>query len=371
MNGPYVGILLDSRVYRGIPKGKTGHEVLELYEKAAERYGVVPCYLRLDDLRPEVRAVKTYVRGRQGRYRRVAVPLPSVVHNRAATGSAQARRKLKRLASSGIILFNPKNGFGKWNVYRMLSKNASLAPHLPETHPATNASLRDMIRRHDSLILKPNRGSLGVGVVRLDAVDRAAGRWRASIAYGRRRIAIPFCSDGRLPGAVRQKIVRAFYLVQQRIPLAEPEGRPFDVRVSVQRGDDGAWRVTGVVGKWAAPGSYLTNVAQGAQVSSLDALLSKCRFDDPVAVERSVHALALSVAEQLGAEVPHLADLGLDIGVTKDGFPMLIECNTRDLRYSFKLAGMDREFTASYAHPIGYAAYLLSELALRNRSVSR
>lgn len=371
MDGPYVGILLDSRIYRGIPKDKTGHEALELYEKAAEQYGVVPCYLRLDDLRPEAKTVKTYMRGGQGRYQRVAVPVPLVVHNRVVAGSAWARRKLKRLAASGIILFNPTNGYGKWNVYRMLSKNASLVPHLPETRPATNASLRDMMRRHDSLMLKPNRGSLGVGIIRLDALDRAAGQWRASIAYGRRRIAIPFRSDGRLPGAVKRRLAHAFYLVQQRIPLAEPEGRPFDVRVSVQRGDDGAWRVTGLVGKWAAPGSYLANVAQGAQVFSLDALFRKCGFGDPAAIEQGIRALALSVAEQLGADVPYLADLGLDIGVTKDGFPMLIECNTRDLRYSFKLAGMDREFAAAYAHPIGYGAYLLSELARRNRNVSR
>lgn len=47
------------------------------------------------------------------------------------------------------------------------------------------------------------------------------------------------------------------------IALATYKGRPYDLRVSVQRGTTGKWQVTGVVGKVAGAGRHVTNVAKG------------------------------------------------------------------------------------------------------------
>ncbi|WP_376768681.1 YheC/YheD family protein [Paenibacillus foliorum] len=48
------------------------------------------------------------------------------------------------------------------------------------------------------------------------------------------------------------------------MPLATYEGRPFDLRISVQRDASGEWQLTGIVAKIASKKTLLTNIAQGA-----------------------------------------------------------------------------------------------------------
>ncbi|MFJ7726777.1 YheC/YheD family protein [Neobacillus sp. NPDC097160] len=52
-----------------------------------------------------------------------------------------------------------------------------------------------------------------------------------------------------------------------------------------------------------------------------------------------------------------LADVGFDIGLRKNGHPVLIECNCKDLRYSFRLANLFNEWKQTYFNPIGYGRY--------------
>jgi hypothetical protein len=65
------------------------------------------------------------------------------------------------------------------------------------------------------------------------------------------------------------------------------------------------------------------------------------------------------IAKELEEHFPNLADMGLDIGITSDGFPMFIECNARDLRTGFRNADMHSAWKESYKTPIAYGKYLL------------
>lgn len=137
-------------------------------------------------------------------------------------------------------------------------------------------------------------------------------------------------------------------------------GQPFDLRVSVQRGAMGQWQVTGIVAKVASKRCFLTNVAQGGTVYRLEPILiAEYPHLQPKAVIKGIEQFSLQVAEHLGNHLPHMADLGLDVGITIEGFPMLIECNGKDQRYSFREAGMLQEWKATYDNPMAYARYLL------------
>ena len=43
----YVGILIDSSVYRGIKRRKTDYENLHFYEEAGKELNIIPCFFRL------------------------------------------------------------------------------------------------------------------------------------------------------------------------------------------------------------------------------------------------------------------------------------------------------------------------------------
>ncbi|WKL03643.1 hypothetical protein Q0F98_09335 [Paenibacillus amylolyticus] len=76
-------------------------------------------------------------------------------------------------------------------------------------------------------------------------------------------------SKGQLPSATLRRIFRHAYLIEERIPLVRYEGRPVDLQVSVQRGSDGLWGITGMFAKAAPAHTFVTNIAQGSKVMKL------------------------------------------------------------------------------------------------------
>lgn len=357
MNEPIVGILLNDRTFNGIRRGRTAHEALPLYEHAALRLNCQVCYFRLQDISIKNKTVHAIIPEPHGQgFQKRLIPLPSVIHNRAIHLHKKANLKLARLHAAGYFIYNRQTRYSKWFIHRLLMKDESIRPHLPETHLATVPRIRSMMRRYNELIIKPANGSIGRGIMKL---KKRGERWRLvyrSLQRPRRWRGLP--ASKRLPSVLRHAIRRKTYLVQQCIPLATYLNRPFDLRVSVQRNRTGAWQVTGIIGKVAPAKLFLTNVAQGGSVYTLDHLLYANASLDPHLhphdVCRNVETFALRVAEHLGKHLVNLADIGLDIGITPQGFPMFIECNCRDLRYSFQEGGMEETWAETYHQPISY-----------------
>jgi glutathione synthase/RimK-type ligase-like ATP-grasp enzyme len=360
MKVPYVGILLNQSMYSGIPYRKTQTEVLAFYEEGARLYGVKPCYLRLEDLRPGQGIVPAYVK--QGeKYERVTVPLPRVIHNRALLFSARARHTLARIMENQVIVFNQWNRYSKLYIHSLLWTDLALRPHLPHTVSGTVENVKRMMKRYDALFIKPNSGSIGFGIMHLMRVGRS---WKWSYAVwenGRKRWRNTVFS-GNLPALLIRKLHSRRYHIQEALPLATHRGNPFDLRVSVQKDVSGTWQVTGMAGKVAPAGRFLSNVGQGGKVQRLSTLLTEYPHLDETAVKQTVSEFALRVVRKLEESIPGLADVGLDIGITREGTPLFIECNGRDQRYAFRNARMMKEWKATYANPMGYAAYLLEKM---------
>jgi hypothetical protein len=221
---------------------------------------------------------------------------------------------------------------------------------LPETKRASSGNFIEMMEKHRELIIKPSRGSLGGGVVMVEKKDDKI--WE--VHYNQKREA--FANEW--PEIIRKKVLNKSYIIQERIPLLEYQGCPFDLRVSVQKNGLGEWQVTGVVGKVAKIGNYVTNVAKGGTCRTLPELLNDFSDLDYNEVYHSIEDFSIKAVMELNKYFPYLADVGLDIGLTNEGFPMFIECNGRDLRITFGKAKMHEVWKATYTTPISYARYL-------------
>lgn len=360
MDNAYVGILFNASTYRGIPLGRTQRESLSAYEEAGQEFGVIPCFLQLKDIQANQPFTTAYVKTKYG-YMKKSIPTPKVIHNRAMYFQASANHQLERLAKSGIHIFNQVTRYGKLYIHQLLQADPHLRPYLPETMTLTTAHLRMMMNKYDSLILKPNNSSLGRGLMKLQRIKESWFiTYPSSTNKGGHRT-LPMKTDN-LPTAVKLLTAREAYLIQEYIPLAKYQKRPFDLRVSVQRNETGIWQITGIIARVAAGQKFVTNLARGGHSLPITKVLSEAlpHISHPSLVGR-IHQLALRIATHLQTELPHIADIGLDIGITEDGLPQFIECNGRDARYSFLEAGQLTTWKATFRNPIGYASYLLQE----------
>jgi YheC/D like ATP-grasp len=349
--------MIGAAVFRGIPNGRTAFEHLPFYEEAGEKYGVTPCYFRFEDITPGVKQVNAYVKNEQGTYILQMVPRPQVIHNRVFKVKPAQRRKIKKLKKEGIIFFNEYNRYRKKKINDLLAKDPILIAHIPETLSATGENVRLMMKKHDELILKPNSGTLGIGIVNLS--KREDGEWEMT---HREKDSLISESFTEMPPRLKEQLSRKNVIVQQRIPLAESRDGVFDMRVSVQKNREGVWQVSGIVGKVAKKGWYMTNVARGGSCRTFLDLMEALPHLSPEGVYENMKELAIRAAGQLEKHLPPLADLGFDMGITEEGFPMFIECNFRDLRYSFKNAGMMEEWKETHMSLVGYACHLLESV---------
>lgn len=358
MKQDYVGILLNSGMFRGIPQRKTGQESISNYEEAAREHGLIPCFLRLGDIDLFRGTCSGYVsNGKE--YVITDLPLPPVIHNRALYPEPAAHQQIRNLISRGIAIFNVNNRYGKDVIHRLLWNAPHLRGYLPEAAPAKPAALRAMMSRYSDLMLKPIRGSVGYGIMRLRRNEQS---WELIYASKDKKnewrtAKLP---QGDLPLWTRRLLQQTPYLVQERIPLAEYDSRPIDLRVTVQRGGLGEWAVTGLFAKVARKGSFLCNIAKGGEViPAAELLVHVLSPHSASAALAHAEALALAISRYLGKQLPLLADLGLDIGLTMSGRPYLIECNGRDQRYGFRKAGLTEIWKNTYRQPMSYARYLL------------
>ncbi|MDQ0090784.1 hypothetical protein J2T12_004207 [Paenibacillus anaericanus] len=358
MGQDHVGILLNTSMYRGIPQRRTGQESISNYEEAAQTYGFIPCFLRLGDI--DVRkGVSVAYKFNGYDYVKSVIPTPAVIHNRALYADRSAHQKIRNIISQGKIIYNVNNRYSKDVVHRLLWNDPYICQYLPNSASASSSSLRLMMSRYSDLILKPIRGSVGHGILRLKR-DKDGWFIIHPSRSGKNGWTTTRLRRGELPVWTRRLLIHVPYLIQERIPLAEYESRPLDIRITVQRGTTGQWTVTGLFAKVAPKGSFISNIAKGGRAFPVDLLLTEVFAPHIVpTVITHVKTLALAVATHLSSQLPLLGDLGMDIGLTMDGRPYFIECNGRDQRYGFRKAELNETWKDTYRRPMAFARYLL------------
>lgn len=346
-----IGVLVDRRELRRALAGRPTKERIALYRQIAVEDPEISLVLfPIQGIQIARNRLRAYAPTPNG-WRKVVVPIPKVIHKRVIHRSPAAIRTLQRLQDRGVILVNPNGMRNKVHMHALLSQDPDIRDHLPITAPYRHAMLRRLLGRRMSLILKPQLGSAGYGVVRIDPLKRGRTRimGRGVRTLSRRALR---------KHLGRQRILRR-YLIQQCIDLARHGGKPFDFRVPVQRDATGDWSVPGMVAKVARRHRFLTNMAQGGEaVPGMQMLESVFPGETAKKIAQEIERLAIAVAQAVSKEHSHAADLGLDIGVDAKGKPWLIEVNTRDQRITFAQAGLATAFRDLYRNPLAYCTHL-------------
>ncbi|AHM67709.1 YheC/YheD family protein [Paenibacillus polymyxa] len=360
----HVGVMLNPATYRGIPIMRTRYESIANYEEAGLSYELIPCFLRLEDIHISTGTCRAFVKN-GNEYRQMTLPLPPVIHNRTLYRQNENARDINRLVHKGFYIFNEQNRFGKDHIHAILQEDPLLHSHLPKTLQGDPSSIRTLMEQTGDVVIKPSSGSVGRGIMRL---RHSSGSWTLQCAHPTisGRWSTLRLNVGELPLFLHKRLMRVPHIIQETIPLALCDNRPFDIRVTVQRGYGGIWGVTGMFAKIAPSHTFVSNVAQGGTARSLPEVLSRTETVQTSNIARlmnELERLSLQIVHRLAQHLPRLADVGLDLGITHEGKIIFIECNGRDQRYGFSQAGMSNVWKETYAQPMAYARWLLERMS--------
>lgn len=200
---------------------------------------------------------------------------------------------------------------------------------LREYLPATKLFSPDMLWRYvedyEKVMLKPSGGGGGAGIIQL--TDKGNDRYLVHAGSTKRVV------EGRekTVSYVKSLFRPKQYLLQPLISLGRINGRPFDVRVMVQRsGKKSPWTVTGWVAKLAGPGYVVTNVARSrGKVLPLHTAIRLSNVEASDDLLDEIRHVTLEAADTLGKAYPTLREVGFDLGIDIEGKPWIIEANFR------------------------------------------
>ncbi|MBP1934498.1 YheC/YheD family protein [Ammoniphilus resinae] len=207
---------------------------------------------------------------------------------------------------------------------KVMGRDPSLLSSLPETKLYTEVNFDMMIQRYETVILKPNRGGGGAGVMK---VSRLVG---GKYIIQRGAMKKVFSSRASTIGYINQYKSSKTYIVQRYIPLSTIDDSPFDLRVMVQRKKGVPWTITGKLAKVAGTNHFITNVARsrGYILPALSALTKSFSNKKAAAILKKLDRICLSAAKQLEAAYG-FQTIGFDIAIDQKGNPWILESNSK------------------------------------------
>lgn len=332
--GPVIGVLV-SRDYPAQPDKPFGSITMFCRElvDACRSQGAFVYFFTPGGIGSRSGGVEGWVY--QGGWHQTVLPAPDVVNNRLTS------RKLENKSSVQQFLIDIKQRYGaqvfnekfldKSEVFDALKGDAAVLRYLPESHSLQNyATLKNMCARYASVFLKPVRGSLGKGIIRLSRAGQEG--WTASFTtpLGTRKQMYP--SLMKLFGAISGKMKTVRYLIQQGLTLIEIGGRPVDFRALTQKNASGKWVVTSIVGRIAGSQHYVSNLARGGTLSTVREAVARSNMAPGARkdVSARLHKAALDISKGVDERIPaHFGELGVDLALDTSGRVWLLEVNSK------------------------------------------
>ncbi len=208
----------------------------------------------------------------------------------------------------------------------------------------TAVFVRDFIKKQSGAVIKRADGQKGIGIFFVTPDQHGwVVRYDDKLLCGTLDEVVGFVTK-RIAGRLQYRD----YIIQRYINSAAPDGRPFDVRVHVQRRADGNWAVTRGYVRLAEANNPLPNVSRGGYQGSLPGIFGLRGAERSERIESELYKAAIDVARtQDAATSCPLYELGLDFVVDEGDYVWLIESN------AFPQSSLHEHERA--VHTIGYA----------------
>ncbi|MDO7905617.1 YheC/YheD family protein [Paenibacillus sp. JX-17] len=228
----------------------------------------------------------------------------------------------------------------KLKKHRFMEGSSRLSAHLPKTRRFAFKHFDKLLRQYGAVVVKPIGGSRGRNVFQVSYTGNQV--YQLQLDDQKTRI------HGRREAYryIKQQIGSRKYMVQRLISRATVKGRPFDMRIIVQRKKRSSrWKVTARLAKIAGEGYIVSNLTRshGIPLRMSKALRhSSLRHMRPLVLKKRVDRISIHAARRLRRLFPGHRIYGLDVALDRGGYAWIIEANLFPSMSHFRKLGNAR-----------------------------
>lgn len=335
------------------------HNYFTEIAKRAENKGIV-CYRFIPSkMNPTTEIIEgeVYVPGEE-RWLKQNFYLPDYLYDRCFYGDDFHSKQCKAILA---WLKGKENdrflGFGLPNklvLHEVLSQS-KLSAYLPKTVSFLSAqTIISLLKEHKRVIMKPTDGAQGNGVylieqdgnhviVTTDKVNKQASR--------------VFSERSTLVSWLERLLSKREYLLQPFLSLQNENKHPFDIRTFIQKDGNGNWRTAGMGIREGRKDGIVSNLSLGGTVIPFEDWLEGVSTDKRDFVIEEIKDILKSLPHILENHFPPLFELGVDLGLAKDGSVWILDINSKPGR-KVLLSSKPHLKEYLYESPLLYARWL-------------
>lgn len=288
-------------------------------------------------------------------------PLPNLLYDRCFYGDDEHSKQcipiVSWLKSRDDLTFL---GYGLPNKLELYSalKNSVLSPYLPASQFVSKAEfVLAELAKQKKLILKPINGSQGYGIYYLKKTQR---NFHVKTEKQKKLISRIFPNETKLVQWLQPLIQHRSYLLQPYLELSNDELQPFDIRILMQKDERGQWIERGKGIRTGITGGLLSNLSAGGSVSSFDSWTASLAPAEKEYLRNELEYIMNHLSPLLEQEFPPLFELGIDIGIAKNGSIWILDVNSKPGRKVILSTSSPDLSETLYHAPLLYAKHLLA-----------
>lgn len=289
------------------------------------------------------------------------VPFPDFIYDRTFHGltreATDITEKINYIKQHSLFL-----GYGlpsKWTVYEALKDHPLLQAFLPKTVSIqTTEDLWTQLEEHEQIVLKPAFGSRGTGIYLLKKLEAGAVVTMTKKAEKYERT---FQSRSQLNKWIERLLQKYHYLCQPYLTLTTDDHHPFDLRVLLQKNRRNQWIERGRGIRLGQKDHLTANIATGGLFLPVTTFLKQYPHTIPLATEQTIQHILRTLPDQVEAKFNRLFELGIDLGVDRNGQVWILDMNSKPGRKIIQ-ALYPTHYQQLYQTPLLYCQYLSKSL---------
>lgn len=291
-------------------------------------------------------------------WRDCEAPIPTIVYDRCFYGedehSKQCLPIVTWLKSRSDIIFLGYGLPNKLELYQVL-KNTPLSSYLPQTQAVLDVDsvLSELTAKH-KVILKPINGSQGYGIYYLKRNEKTI---HVKTEKQKRIISRIFPNEAKLVQWLKQLLKQRNYLLQPYLELSNKEHQPFDIRTLLQKNERGQWKEQGRGVRIGSTGGILSNLAAGGSVITFKEWITSLKPSKGEYIQQELDYIFDILPSTLEKNFMPLFEIGIDIGIAKDGSIWILDINSKPGRKVLLFTNPELKETL-YTKPLLYGKHL-------------